>query len=57
MLTVNLLCKNYEQVAKCLVPINKHQLELTMEGRVELLKKLTRRFTEEEIKEKFSKSQ
>lgn len=46
--------KDYEHLAKCLVPIG-DQVNMTMEQRVEMLKKLTRRFTEEEIDEKFRK--
>ncbi|PNY27882.1 Uncharacterized protein TCAP_02190 [Tolypocladium capitatum] len=54
MISLRLLCKDYEHLAKCLVPIG-DQVDLTMEGRVALLKKLTRKFTEEEIREKFRK--
>ncbi|KND89806.1 hypothetical protein TOPH_05500 [Tolypocladium ophioglossoides CBS 100239] len=54
MISLRLLCKDYEHLAKCLVPIG-DQIDLTMEGRVALLKKLTRKFSEEEIQEKFQK--
>lgn len=53
-MTIRLLMKDYEHLAKCLVPIG-DQVNMTMEQRVEMLKKLTRRFTEEEIDEKFRK--
>ncbi|QUC17888.1 uncharacterized protein UV8b_02129 [Ustilaginoidea virens] len=55
MITFRLLRKDYEHLAKCLVPMG-DQISLTMEGRVQLLKKLTRKFTEDEIAEKFKKS-
>lgn len=54
MISLRLLCKDYEHLARCLVPIG-DQIELTMEGRVALLKRLTRKFSEEEIQEKFRK--
>jgi hypothetical protein len=52
MVTFRLMIKDYETLAKCLVPMG-DQIQLTMEGRVELLKKLTRKFTEEQIREKY----
>ncbi|OAL52761.1 hypothetical protein IQ07DRAFT_382185 [Pyrenochaeta sp. DS3sAY3a] len=54
MLTINLLRKNYEHVARCLVPMG-DQMKLTMDERVAMLKRKTRRFTEEEIAEKWGK--
>ena len=54
MITVRLLMKDYEHLAKCMVPLGK-QTELSMEERVALLKKATRKFTEEEIRAKFEK--
>ncbi|KAJ4333135.1 hypothetical protein N0V87_007864 [Didymella glomerata] len=54
MLTVTLLSKNYEHLARCLVPMGA-QMKMTMEERVEMLKRKTRRFTEEEIAEKWGK--
>ncbi|CAO2657146.1 Nn.00g032720.m01.CDS01 [Neocucurbitaria sp. VM-36] len=53
-LTINLLRKNYEHVACCLVPMG-DQMKLTLEERVEMLKRKTRKFTEEEIAEKWGK--
>ncbi|KAI8938722.1 hypothetical protein NX059_004590 [Plenodomus lindquistii] len=53
-LTINLLRKNYEHVAQCLVPMG-DQMKLTMEERVEMLKRKTRKFSEEEIAEKWGK--
>ena len=55
MISLRLLCKDYEHLAKCLVPMG-DQIGLTMEGRVALLKKLTRKFSEEEIQTKFRKT-
>jgi hypothetical protein len=55
MLTIRLLSKDYAHLAKCMIPIGDEQLALDMAGRVALLKRHTRRFTEEEIKVKFSK--
>lgn len=52
MLTIRLLRKDYEHVAKCLVPIGK-QVDMTMEEKARMLRRLTRRFSEEEIREKF----
>ncbi|KAH6887998.1 hypothetical protein B0T10DRAFT_489278 [Thelonectria olida] len=52
MVTFRLMIKDYETLAKCLVPMG-DQIQLTMEGRIELLKKLTRKFTEEQIREKY----
>lgn len=54
MITFRLLAKDYEHLAKCMVPLGA-QADLTMEGRVELLKRLTRKFSEEEIQKKFKK--
>lgn len=56
MITFRLMRKDYEHLAKCLVPIG-DQINLTMEGRMALLKRLTQKFTEEEIAEKFRKVQ
>jgi hypothetical protein len=53
MITVKLLMKDYEHLAKCLVPIGEDQLAMTMEERVEHLKRRTRRFTDEEMKQKY----
>ncbi|QPG96259.1 hypothetical protein C2857_003674 [Epichloe festucae Fl1] len=55
MITFRLMAKDYEHLAKCLVPMGE-QINLTMEERVQLLKKLTRKFSEEEIAQKFKKN-
>ena len=55
MITVRLLMKDYEHLARCLVPIG-DQIAMTMEEKVSMLKSHTRRFTEEEIRERFVKT-
>ncbi|KAI8631668.1 fatty acid desaturase [Xylariaceae sp. FL1651] len=52
MITVRLMMRDYEHLAKCLVPIG-DQLDMTMEQRIAMLKRHTRKFSEEEIREKF----
>ncbi|KAI1083655.1 hypothetical protein F5B20DRAFT_527908 [Whalleya microplaca] len=52
MITVRLMLHDYEHLAKCLVPLG-DQIGMTMEQRVTMLKRHTRRFSEEEIREKF----
>lgn len=54
MITIRLLRKDYKTLAKCMVPIGK-QIPMTLDERAALLKRHTRRFTEEEIRKKFSK--
>ncbi|KAI3327317.1 fatty acid desaturase [Xylariaceae sp. AK1471] len=53
MITVRLMMRDYETLARCLVPIG-DQIDMTMEQRITMLKRHTRKFSEEEIKEKFS---
>jgi hypothetical protein len=53
MITISLVLKRYDHLARCLVPIG-DQIDLTMEERVAMLKRNTRRFTEEELCQKFS---
>jgi hypothetical protein len=54
MITMSLLSKNYMHLAKCLVPMGE-QMKLTVEERAEMLRKKTKRFSEEEIAEKWGK--
>ncbi|KAJ6443861.1 fatty acid desaturase [Purpureocillium lavendulum] len=54
MITARLMMKDYEHLARCMVPMGA-QIDLTMEGRVALLKTLTRRFSDDEIRDKFRK--
>ncbi|KAF2398723.1 hypothetical protein EJ06DRAFT_543922 [Trichodelitschia bisporula] len=56
MLTVRLLTKNYTALARCLVPIGEAQIRLSLEERAEMLRRKTRRFSEEEIKARFAKA-
>jgi hypothetical protein len=53
MITVRLLRKDYTHLARCLVPIGA-QIDMTLEERAEMLKRHTRKFTEEEIRVKFA---
>ncbi|GAB1314614.1 hypothetical protein MFIFM68171_04824 [Madurella fahalii] len=54
MITIRLLRKDYKTLAKCMVPIG-NQISMTLDERAAFLKRHTRRFTEEEIRKKFSK--
>jgi hypothetical protein len=48
------MLKDYDYLAKCLVPIGE-QIKMSHEQRVEMLRKKTRRFTEDDIRRKFRK--
>jgi hypothetical protein len=52
MITYRLMLKDYDYLAKCLVPIGE-QIKMSHEQRVEMLRKKTRRFTEDDIRRKF----
>ncbi|KAI1807237.1 hypothetical protein F4811DRAFT_507536, partial [Daldinia bambusicola] len=52
-ITVRLLLHHYDHLARCMVPIGERQMAMTLEQRAALLRRCTRRFTEEEIEEKF----
>ncbi|KAI1379526.1 hypothetical protein F4677DRAFT_442503 [Hypoxylon crocopeplum] len=52
-ITIRLLLGHYEHLARCLVPIGERQIAMTIEQRAAMLKRCTRRFSEEEIEEKF----
>ncbi|KAK0631168.1 fatty acid desaturase [Bombardia bombarda] len=52
MVTIKLLSKDYVHLAKCLVPIGKEQIAMTLEERAAMLRRHTRAFTEEEIRKK-----
>jgi hypothetical protein len=52
MMTVKVLQKDYMHLAKCMVPIG-NQVDMTLDERAEMLRRKTRKFTEEEIKVKF----
>ncbi|KAI1322179.1 fatty acid desaturase [Xylariaceae sp. FL0255] len=51
-ITVRLMMRDYQHLAKCLVPIG-DQISMTMEQREAMLRRHTRKFSEEEIREKF----
>lgn len=55
MITIKVLMKDYEYLARSLVPMG-DQRALSIEERVALLKRHTRQFTEDEIRLKFKKS-
>lgn len=55
MMTIKLLSKDYEHLAKCMVPIGERQIRMTLEERAAMLKRHTTAFTEEEIQAKFGK--
>ncbi|KAK0385368.1 hypothetical protein NLU13_7844 [Sarocladium strictum] len=52
MITVRLMMKDYETLAKCLVPIG-DQVHLSIPDRIDLLKRLTKRFSDGQIREKY----
>lgn len=52
MVTVKLLQKDYLHLAKCLVPVGE-QIGMTIEERATMLRRHTRKFEEDEIREKF----
>lgn len=52
MITVRLLMRDYDTLAKCMVPIGE-QGKLSMQERAEMLRRKTRKFSEEEIEAKF----
>ena len=51
-LTYRLMQKDYDYIAKCLVPIGE-QRDMSHQERVEMLKTKTKRFSEEDIRNKF----
>lgn len=53
MITVKLLQKDYMHLAKCLVPIGDAQIKMTLEERAAMLRTKTKRFSEEEIRQKY----
>ena len=55
MITYRLMRKDYDYLARCLVPIGEEQVRMGHRERVEMLKRKTRRFGEEEIRRKFGR--
>ena len=56
MMTYRILAKDYLYLANCLVPIG-DQIGMSKQELADMLRSKTRRFTEEEIQEKFNKGQ
>lgn len=54
-LTVRLLMKDYDTIAKCLVPIGEEQCKWTHEEKVAMLKRKTVAMSAEDIKKRFGK--
>jgi hypothetical protein len=54
MITLSLMTKNYEHLARCLVPMG-DQMGMTLEERAEMLRSKTKKFSEEEIAAKWGK--
>ncbi|OTA59205.1 hypothetical protein K449DRAFT_385235 [Hypoxylon sp. EC38] len=52
-ITIRLLLHHYEHLARCMVPIGERQIKMTIEQRAAMLRRCTRRFSEDEITEKF----
>lgn len=55
-ISVRLLLHHYDHLARCLVPIGERQIAMTMAQRAAMLRGCTRRFSEDEIAEKFSRA-
>ena len=55
MITYRLMKKDYDHLAKCLVPIG-DQIGMSHEEIAAMLKTKTRKFTEEDIRRKFHKT-
>jgi len=54
MMTIRVLSKDYDRLARCLVPMG-DQIKLTHQEKMNLLRRKTRKFSEQEIQEKFRK--
>lgn len=53
MITVRLLMKDYDHLAKCFVPIG-DQINMSTEERIAMLKRHCRQFTKEEARAKMN---
>ena len=53
MIAVRLLLKDYNHLAKCLIPIGA-QINMSMEDRIAMLKRHCRQFTKEEARAKIT---
>lgn len=56
-ITIRVLLKHYDYLAARLVPIGDRQMAMTPAERADLLRSCTRRFSEEEIAEKFRRAE
>ena len=52
-ITIRLMLKDYDTLARCIVPIGPKQIAMTLQERADMLRRHTRAFTEEEIRKKF----
>ena len=55
MITVRLLLKDYDTLARCIVPIREEQMGMSLDQRVAMLKRHTQRFTEEDLRIKYKR--
>lgn len=55
-LTIKLLQKDYLSLAKCLVPIGEDQMAMTEQEIADMLRTKTKKFTDEDIRQKFAVS-
>lgn len=53
MITIRLVMHDYKHLARCMVSIGEEQLRMTMNDRIAMIKRHLRRFTDEEIRQKF----
>lgn len=56
-LTIRLLCRDYDYLARCMVPISKEQMQMSMAERAELLRSKTKAWKEENITQVWGRSQ
>jgi hypothetical protein len=56
MVTIKLLQKDYEFIAKRMVPLGKAQASMTLQERVDMLRARTRRFPDEYLRTFYDKS-
>lgn len=54
MMTITLLCKDYDHLATCLVPMG-DQIGMSQQELADMLRTKTRRFSEEDIRRKYPK--
>lgn len=54
LLTFRVLTRDYETLAKCLVPMGK-QIDMSLEEKIVMLRSKTRAFTDEEIRARYGR--